>query len=429
MLFIIIPIFNLLFVTIIGYSKLDVNSIHRHQLIKVYLLYWIIIFNWFMSYYIHNLWVLVDLYILFIIRFNSISLFMVFIVILVSSFVIFNSIDYLTIIDSYLFILYLGLFQLTMICFVCCQDLILLFLNWDLLGLISYLLINYWSSKVNCGIKAIIFNRLGDLSMLYLLSIIFSLFNLLGYYGFTSCNLISITITILYTYLGTNYLYLSLIGLSLLFILFTKSAQFPFSSWLLNAMNAPTPISALLHSSTMVIAGVYLGIIVQDSIILIITILPSILSSLFFIIPILTLIWAVFKAVMICDIKAIIALSTISQISYMYVGLLLNPFLCLFHVIIHAVFKSLLFILAGIIIHYTLSYQSIYKMKINHSFIKILFILASCVLVMSLSKEIIIYSSLIQLSLSVFSINLWLGAGFTFLYVIKIYSYLFFTTS
>jgi NADH-quinone oxidoreductase subunit L len=128
---------------------------------------------------------------------------------------------------------------------------------------------------------------------------------------------------------------------------------------------------------------------------------------------------------MICDIKAIIALSTISQISYMYCALLINPWLCLFHIIIHAFFKSLLFLLAGTIIHYTLNYQSVYKMKINHSYIRILFILASCVLVLSLSKEIIIYSAVIQLSFSIIFILLWCGAGFTFLYVIKLYYYLF----
>ena len=176
-------------------------------------------------------------------------------------------------------------------------------------------MINYWSSKVNCGIKAIIYNRLGDLSILYLFSIIFSLFSILGYYAFTSINFIIVFIAILFTYLSFHQLFISSIAFTFILILFTKSAQLPFSSWLLNAMNAPTPISALLHSSTMVIAGVYLGIIIQDTMILITNVIPWIVSSLFFIIPILTLIWAVFKAVMINDIKAVIALSTISQIS------------------------------------------------------------------------------------------------------------------
>ena len=88
----------------------------------------------------------------------------------------------------------------------------------------------------------------------------------------------------------------------------------------------------------MVIAGVYLGIIIHE----IIIVIPTIMSSLFLIIPLLTLIWSVFKATLLSDIKAIIALSTISQISYMFIALLLNPLLCLFHILIHALFKSLL---------------------------------------------------------------------------------------
>ena len=143
-----------------------------------------------------------------------------------------------------------------MILFIVCHDLLLVYFNWDLLGLISYLLINYWCSKVNCGIKAIIYNRLGDLSILYLLSIIISLLSLTSNYAFTSIYLCITLINLLII----HHINITVL-LSFLLILFTKSAQLPFSSWLLNAMNAPTPISALLHSSTMVIASVYLGII------------------------------------------------------------------------------------------------------------------------------------------------------------------------
>ena len=132
-----------------------------------------------------------------------------------------------------------------MLLFILCHDLLFIFLTWDLLGLISYLLINYWSCKVNCGIKAIIYNRLGDISMLYLISIFYSLFSILGYYAFISIDLIILLINLFYCYFY-SIIFNIIILISLLLILFTKSAQFPFTSWLLNAMNAPTPISALI---------------------------------------------------------------------------------------------------------------------------------------------------------------------------------------
>ena len=187
-------------------------------------------------------------------------------------------------------------------------------------------------------------------------------------------------------------------------------------------MNAPTPISSLLHSSTMVIAGVYLGIILQDIIILLnnLYFTPLLLHSLYFLIPVLTLITSVLKAVIISDIKSIIALSTISQISYMFIAILINPLLCIFHIIIHAIFKSCLFILAGSIIHYTLNYQSVYKIEINNKKVIILFILSSFTLVLSISKELIILSSIIELQLSIFFIFLSCGAVCTIPYIFKI---------
>lgn len=399
-------------ITIIGYSKFNSNTIIVYTWIKIYLLYWIILFNHLLSYYFINLFIIIDIYIINS-RFNSLSLIIVYIVLLVSSFVIYNSIDYLSIIDSYLFIIYILLFQFIMIIFILSNHLLLLYFNWDLLGLISYLLINYWCNKINCGIKAIIYNRLGDLSLIYLFSIYYSFYSIVGYYAFTSLSLCIILITFTTWYL-TQLIY---IVIALLLILFTKSSQFPFSSWLLNAMNAPTPISSLLHSSTMVIAGVYLGIILQD-------ILVLMLHSLYFLIPVLTLITSVLKAVIISDIKSIIALSTISQLSYMFIAILINPLLCIFHIIIHAIFKSLLFIIAGSIIHYTLNYQSVYKIEINNNKVIILFILSSFTLVLSISKELIILSSIIQLQLSMWFIFLSCGAVCTIVYIFKILSLL-----
>jgi len=139
---------------------------------------------------------------------------------------------------------------------------IITFINWDVVGLISYLLINFWSSKTNGGIKAVLYNKVGDCFFLFLLSFSFSFFSFINFLPF------SLICDLLLSFLSSSslsFLSLSSISLSFLFIFFSKSAQLPFSSWLLNAMSAPTPISALLHSSTMVIAGVYLGLIIDFS--------------------------------------------------------------------------------------------------------------------------------------------------------------------
>ena len=103
------------------------------------------------------------------------------------------------------------------------------------------------------------------------------------------------------------------------------------------------------------------------------------------VVPIYTLIWSVFKAISLSDIKLIIAFSTISQISYMFLAIYFAlTLISLFHIVIHAVFKSLLFLISGSLIHVQSNFQSIYKQKINHSFINIIFILAGSVLIISL---------------------------------------------
>ena len=113
-----------------------------------------------------------------------------------------------------------------------------------------------------------------------------------------------------------------------------------------------------------------------------------------------SLIWSLFKAVAITDTKSIIAYSTISQISYMFLCVLFFPQYSLYHIIIHGLFKSLLFLLSGSLIHVQLNFQSIYKMRVNNLLIKISFILGVCVLILSLSKEGIIHSSYIMISSS-----------------------------
>ena len=118
----------------------------------------------------------------------------------------------------------------------------------------------------------------------------------------------------------------------------------------MNAISAPTPISALLHSPTMVIAGVFSGIIIDDMIILVVDYF-LLVCLFFYFIPLNTLLWSLFKAIVLNNIKSIIALSTISQISYMFIALLINFILCFYHIIIHSLFKLILSLLAGSLIH------------------------------------------------------------------------------
>ena len=192
-------------------------------------------------------------------KYYPLSIFMVIVVILISPIVIFNSIDYLSIMDAFILIFYIILLQLPMINFILSYNIIIGYAYWDLLGLISYLPINFWSSKVNCGIKAVLYNKIGDNFSLLLLIIPISICSFINYY--LSINY-SIIITFIYYLFIIFYLFIPsylfiLFPLSLFFILYSKSAQLPFSTWPLNATPAPTPISSSSHSSTMVIAGVF----------------------------------------------------------------------------------------------------------------------------------------------------------------------------
>lgn len=152
----------------------------------------------------------------------------------------------------------------------------------------------------------------------------------------------------------------------------------------------------------------------------------SLISLFFYLIPLNTLLWSLFKAILLSDIKIIIAFSTISQISYMFIALLINPILCFYHIIVHSLFKSLLFLLAGSLIHIQYNYQNIYRIKINCKYYLIIYLLTSNILILSLSKETIIHNIFLSINSSFFFIILNLGCIFTTLYSLKIYIYCFY---
>ena len=146
----------------------------------------------------------------------------------------------------------------------------------------------------------------------------------------------------------------------------------------------------------------------------------SLVCLFFYLIPSNTLLWSLFKAILLNDIKSIIAPSTISQISYMFIALLINPILCFYHIIIHSLFKSILFLLAGSLIHIQYNYQNIYQIKMNYKFYWITHLLTSNILILSLSKEIIIHDIFLFIN-SIYSfIIVNLGAVFTTPYTLKI---------
>ena len=390
--------------------------------IKIQCSFWIIIVNWMIGFLLMNIWYFVDFYMIEVVnmRLNSLSWCTVVVILLVSSCVILCSIDYLSVLDSAYFLLLVSLFQFVMLTFVISNDLIITIVNWDWLGLISYLLINFWASKTKSGIKAVVYNQVGDLSFLMIIAFSYSVMPLINYSPFLSFSMLNSMLLFYPFFLKETFI----VSLSLILIFFSKSAMLPLSSWLNNAMAAPTPVSSLLHSSTMVIAGVYLSLLMQpiitlsvDSFVIVVIIL--------LVVPIYSLIWSVFKAISLSDIKSAIAFSTISQISYMFLAFYCSSILVLFHIIIHAVFKSILFLISGSLIHSTSNFQSIYKMKITLLFIKLIYIIAGSILIISLSKEfIIISSSFILSSIFIPAVSI-LGSVGTALYTIKIFYYVF----
>ena len=133
-----------------------------------------------------NIWYIVDFYMIEVVnmRLNSLSWCMVLVILLVSACVILCSIDYLSILDSAYFLVLVSLFQFVMLTFVISNDLIITIINWDWLGLISYLLINFWGSKTKSGIKAVVYNQVGDLSFLMIIAFSYSFWGLISYSPF-----------------------------------------------------------------------------------------------------------------------------------------------------------------------------------------------------------------------------------------------------
>nr|YP_010329935.1 NADH dehydrogenase subunit 5 [Phragmatobia fuliginosa]UNP54685.1 NADH dehydrogenase subunit 5 [Phragmatobia fuliginosa] len=260
-------------------------------------------------------------------------LFMMF-VFLISSVVIYYSKSYMSSeLNLSRFIILVLLFVSSMMLLIISPNIISILLGWDGLGLVSYLLVIYYQNlkSYNAGMLTALSNRIGDVLILMVISWMMN-------YG--SWNYI------FYLEFMKNDWEMKMISMMIILAAMTKSAQIPFSSWLPAAMAAPTPVSALVHSSTLVTAGIYL--LIRFNYLLIDTFFLKsllLLSS-------LTMFMAGISANYEFDLKKIIALSTLSQLGLMMSILSMGlPDLAFFHLLTHAMFKALLFMCAGVIIH------------------------------------------------------------------------------
>ncbi|YP_010449132.1 NADH dehydrogenase subunit 5 (mitochondrion) [Pectinophora gossypiella] len=280
-----------------------------------------------------------------IISFNSLSivmsilldwmslLFMMF-VSLISSVVIFYSKSYMSSeLNLNRFIILVLLFVFSMILLIISPNIISIFLGWDGLGLVSYCLVIYYQNikSYNAGMLTALSNRIGDVCILMVIAWMMN-------YG--SWNYI------FYLNFMNNDFEMLILGMLIILAAMTKSAQIPFSSWLPAAMAAPTPVSALVHSSTLVTAGVYL--LIRFNMLL----SEMIFMKMLLLLGGLTMFMAGISANYEFDLKKIIALSTLSQLGLMMSILSMGfPDLAFFHLLTHAMFKALLFMCAGVIIH------------------------------------------------------------------------------
>lgn len=276
--------------------------------------------------------------------FDYISLFFISVVSLISSSVFIFRVSYISsekfynrfflIVISFIFSIYMLILR---------PNIIRILLGWDGLGVTSYLLVVFYqrNKSYNAGIITAITNRLGDVGIL--ICIAFILFK--GHWIFLTVN-------------RDSYLSERVFILVLIVAACTKRAQIPFSAWLPAAIAAPTPVSALVHSSTLVTAGVYL--LIRFNYIL----SNSSYSRILIVIGIITILIAGATALYEIDIKKVIALSTLSQLGVIITILGLNrPILAYFHLLRHAFFKAILFMCAGIVIHNIKDYQDIRKIR------------------------------------------------------------------
>ncbi len=257
------------------------------------------------------------------------------------------------------FMSYLSLFTFSMLVLVVSDNFLQLYFGWEGVGLCSYLLIGFWYKKQsanNAAIKAFIVNRVGDFGFGIGIFIIFMYFGTLNYNEvFAAVPSLS---TVEINFLGFNSNLITLICIFLFIGAMGKSAQFFLHTWLPDAMEGPTPVSALIHAATMVTAGVFLVVRCSP-----IFEYSQVALNFVAIIGMITAFFAASVAVVQNDIKRIIAYSTCSQLGYMFFATGVGAYhVAIFHLFTHAFFKALLFLGSGSVIHALKDEQDIRNM-------------------------------------------------------------------
>lgn len=314
------------------------------------------IFNWI---------ILSSLNIEWYFQYDNISSIMFVVVLFISSLVHYYSIEYM-LNDPFIirFISYLSLFTFFMLLLVSAGNYVQLFLGWEGVGLSSYLLINFWFTRIQANksaIKAIIMNRFGDIALYFAIILIIYMFKTTDFLvldvllcQITKINLWLLNLIVLFIFIGAM----------------GKSAQIGLHTWLPDAMEGPTPVSALIHAATMVTAGVF--VLIRSNFFLEHT--PTILIFII-LVGSLTAFFAGSIGGFQYDLKKVIAYSTCSQLGYMVFACgLLNYELSLFHLFNHAFFKALLFLGAGSVIHAMVDEQDMRRMGGLHKILPITYI-------------------------------------------------------
>ncbi|MEE8448891.1 MAG: NADH-quinone oxidoreductase subunit L [Thermodesulfobacteriota bacterium] len=241
----------------------------------------------------------------------------------------------------YRYFSYLNLFTFSMLILVLANNFLLMFVGWEAVGLSSYLLIGFWferKSAADAGKKAFIVNRVGDFGFLLGMLLIVTTFGTLDFSGVFAAAPDKLTSGGLLVTVITLLLFAGAIG---------KSAQIPLYVWLPDAMEGPTPVSALIHAATMVTAGVYMVARASS-----LFVLAPFTLGLIAVIGAGTALFAATIGMVQNDIKRVLAYSTISQLGYMFLAAGVAAFSAsIFHLITHAFFKALLFLAAGSVIH------------------------------------------------------------------------------
>ena len=370
----------------------------------------LLLFRWIDSEYLNIFWEF---------RFDSLTVSMLIPVLIVSSLVHIYSIGYMSN-DPHnqRFFSYLSLFTFMMIILVTANNFLLMFVGWEGVGICSYLLVNFWFTRIaanQSSLSAFLTNRVGDCFLTV------GLFATLWSFG----NIDYSTIFSLSPFISENSI--TIIGVCLLIGAMAKSSQFGLHVWLPMAMEGPTPVSALIHAATMVTAGVYLlmrssPLIEYSSTVLILCIWVGAITTIF------SSLIGLFQQ----DIKKVIAYSTMSQLGMMVIAVGLSSYnIALFHLVNHAFYKALLFLGAGSIIHAVSDNQDFRKYGGLKSFLPLSY---SVMLIASLSlvafpfmtgyysKDFILETAYGQFSFSsnvIYYIAV-ISAMFTTLYSIKI---------